>query len=67
MNKLLLILLYLITQGCLLTQNYEIGDTLSVVSINGLNLWEKPGEGGNNITLLETGEKIVIVNLKSKL
>ncbi len=61
MNKILLILLNLITQSSLLAQYYEIGDTLSVVSINGLNLREKPGEGENKITLLETGEKVVLV------
>ena len=61
MNKLLLFLLYVITEGSLLAQNYEIGDTLSVVAFNGLNLREEPGKDRRKITLLEIGEKVIVV------
>ena len=60
----ILFFLYLLSICDLISQNYSIGDTLFSVSLNGLNLREVPIEDSKKLKMLQTGEKIIILDNK---
>jgi len=62
-----LIICYIISYSSLISQNYKIGDTLFVVSMNGLNLRKTPMENGIKCSKLETGDKIIVIDNKELL
>ena len=61
MKQIQTIFLYLFITGSIYSQNYLPGDTLNVVAINGLNLREAPNLKSSIITLLNNGEKVLIL------
>lgn len=62
-----LIICYIISYSSLISENYKIGDTLFVVSMNGLNLRQTPVETGIKCSKLETGDKIIVIDNKELL
>lgn len=44
----------------LFASNYSIGDTLKVVAINGLQLREAPSSASESLTILPSGQDVVI-------
>ncbi|MEP7196421.1 MAG: hypothetical protein ABI851_07850 [Saprospiraceae bacterium] len=53
--------------GSVLAQNYRDGDTMYVVSLNGLNIRESAEENGLKSGKLENGDTIIVIDIKSGL